>query len=161
MRRLLLGILLCAACGDDETTVVDVGPTGPPSIELGDPASSAPEPPCLEIGAESDARASLLCRTRELLLRPPGACGGIAQCGHLALRADGTLNNEGATPVIELLARKLADRYHDGETHLGTGAPDLLTLRVEVIAESGEPLLDHEGKELFDEVAVVTAPSCR
>jgi hypothetical protein len=148
--------LSCLGCGDDEDVVVDIGPTGPPAIVFADPSNGA----CVSVGDDADARVPLRVVTTELVLRPPGACGQFAQCGHLELFAEDVANNEGAQRVIELLLRKLADRYHDGTPHAGSGEPDLLEVRVEVVKDDGEPLLDHEGFPIADELALVVVPDC-
>lgn len=149
-----------AACSDDETEATDVGPSGNPTIALLSPASSDPQPICVAIDDEPDARVPLLVETTELVLRPPGACGYYVQCGHLALYVDDVLNNESAVPAIDLLLRKLGDRYHDGSTDLGTGEPDVLRIRVDVVDAAGETMNDHAGEPLSDTVDLVTVPSC-
>ncbi len=154
---LLAGVV---ACDDDELTPIDFGPTGSPHIAFAEPASAAGEPVCVEVTTETDFRVPLLIETDEVVLRPPGTCGLYAQCGHLQLFANDVLNNEGAVRAIDLLMRKLADRYHDGSVHAGSGEPDLLRLRIQLVNVNGEPLLDHEGEPLADELELITVPSC-
>lgn len=164
--RLVSGIgialvgLAFAGCSDDPTTTIDPGPTGAPSVRFVDPASG-PEPACVSIGDDADTRVPLLVALEEIDLRPPGGCDGIAQCGRLALFADGVLNNETAVVAIDLLVYKLGDPYHDGTVHAGTGEPDVLDVRVEVLDdETDEVLLDHDGAPLADTLQLITVPSC-
>src|SRR5690606_5356593 len=118
-----------AGCGDDALPQGALGPSGPPSLRLIEPVPNRRGVACAAIGTEVDARVSLVFAVRELVLRPPGACGSRQQCGHLELWVDGVLNNESAVPTIDLLLRKLADRYHDGRLD-ADGEPDRLRLHV-------------------------------
>lgn len=159
-----IGIAIAAAalvaCSDDPTTTIDPGPTGAPSIRFVDPASGG-EPACVSVGDDADTRVPLLVELEEIDLRPPGGCGEIAQCGRLALYADGVLNNETAVLAVDLLVYKLGDPYHDGAIHEGTGEPDLLDVRVEVLDdETDEVLLDREGDPLADSLQLITVASC-
>jgi hypothetical protein len=152
--------LAIAGCGDEKGAPIDVGPTGPPSIAFVNPPSGG-EPPCYSIAeSDFDARIVLVVEVEELVLQPPGACGQLAQCGHLALSANGVPNNESAVRAIELLLRKLGDRYHDGSIHAGTDLPDYLRLRVELVGDQGEPRFDHQGEPLADEIELITVPDC-
>ncbi|MBW2525953.1 MAG: hypothetical protein JRI23_17360 [Deltaproteobacteria bacterium] len=153
----LVAIALAAAACDDETQEpVALGPTGPPSMAFVEPQSHDVHPACEQVGDEPDARVPLLVETSELVLRPPDACGSYVQCGHLALYVDDVLNNESSVPAIDLLLRKLGDRYHDGRPLPATGEPDVLHLRVEVQDDAGEVMLDHDGEELSDELELIT-----
>ena len=154
-----LAALLVAGCDDEEAVPLDLGPTGPPSILFTDPPSGE-GPHCVSIGTDADAQVPLLVTVHELALRPPGSCGAYQQCGHLQLYVDGVLNNESSVSSIALLIHKLADPYHDGTEHAGTGEPDVLTVRVDVVESQGEPLNDHDGEPLTDVLALITVPSC-
>lgn len=153
---LALGALLLAACDDETAEPVPVGPTGPPALAFIEPSGDDPQPICTSVGTDPDARIPLLVETTELVLRPPQACGAYVQCGHLALYVDGVPNNVSAVPTIELLLRKLGDRYHDGSIDAATGEPDVLAVRVEVQDDEGFVLLDHDEMELADEIEIVT-----
>jgi hypothetical protein len=156
----LVLVLACVGCGDVETTAIDVGPTGNPTLAFSEPAVSGGEAVCVSLGDDAETQVPLLTTTTELILRPPGACRNFAQCGHLGLFAAGVLNNESAVHAIDLLVRKLADPYHDGGVHQGTGEPDVLRLAVVVLNDAGDPLLDHQGEELRDELDLITVPEC-
>lgn len=155
----ILGAALVAGCSDDPTEVIDPGPTGNPSIAFQDPPSGG-APTCVSIGEDANSRVPLLVKVSELLLRPPGGCGDIAQCGHLVLYANDVLNNETAARAVDLLVYKLGDPYHDGSVHAGSDAPDVLRVRVEAVDDAGEPLLDDEGVELVDSVELITVVDC-
>jgi hypothetical protein len=142
-----LAALLVAGCDDDEAVALDVGPTGPPSILFADPPSGE-APHCVSVGNDAIVDVPLLVTVDEIVLRPPGGCGSYQQCGHLQLYADGVLNNESSVSTIALLMHKLADQFHDGSDHAGTGEPDVLSLRVAVANSAGEPLTDHDGAPL-------------
>jgi len=114
----------------------------------------------VSIGDIADTTVPLLLAIEEIVLRPPGLCT-FDQCGHLQLFASGVLNNEGTMPAIELLMGKLGDIYHDGSQHLGTGAPDVLEIRVDVIGPDGiEPLLDQDDEPVTDTIELITVPDC-
>ncbi len=155
--------LACAwltGCSDDVATVIDPGPTGPPSIRFVNPESGG-EPVCVSIGTDAKTRVPLLVAVEELQLRPPGGCGGVAQCGRLALYGNDVLNNETAVKAVDLLIYKLGNPYHDGSEHQGTGQPDLLTVRVDVLSDVGdEVLLDHDDAPLSDTLQLITVPDC-
>ena len=147
-------------CSGAETTEADPGPTGPPSLQIVEPAFDG-TPVCVSVGDNADTRIPILTRTRELTLRPPGGCPGISQCGHLALYADGVLNNEGAVKAIDLLIYKLGDPYHDGAPHTGTVEPDVLHVQIDVVSDdSAEVLLDHDGEPLSAAIDLITVPDC-
>jgi hypothetical protein len=148
------------ACDDETAEPVPLGPTGPPSIAVVEPSGAEAGPVCVAIGQDPDARIQLLVEAEQLVLRPPEACGAYVQCGHLAVYVDQVLNNESSVPSIDVLLRKLGDRYHDGEPHEGTGEPDLLHVRLEVQDDFGDVLLDHDGEDVAVELAFVTANRC-
>jgi hypothetical protein len=154
-----LSLVMLLACSEDETAPIDTGPDGPPSIVFADPPSGD-APACGSIGDEVDARVPLVVDTEQLVLRPPGACGQLTQCGHLALFLGNALNNESPVRAIDLLLGKLADRYHDGSTHPGTGEPDLLHVRVAVVDDAGNIRQDHQKQDLVDELDLMTLPEC-
>ena len=149
-----------SACSGEATTDAPVGPTGDPAVRFSDPASGG-DPQCVAIGDDASVRVPLLVDVDEVLLRPPGGCGAIAQCGHLALYAGGVFNNETSVPAIDLLVAKLGDPYHDGSIHQGTGEPDVLTVRVDVVrGPDGGTLLDRAGDPLSDTVDLITVVTC-
>ena len=152
--------LAAAACSSESTTAVDVGPTGDPTIVFAAPSSEAPQPVCVAVGSEEDPRVPLLVDTTELVLRPPGACGYYVQCVHLDLTVDGVPNNESPAPAIDLLLRKLADRYHDGSPRADDGQPDVLHLEVVAAGDDDQPVSNHQGVPLKDTLQLVTKPSC-
>jgi hypothetical protein len=157
---LALLALGAAACSSESTTAIDVGPTGDPTIVFADPSSSDAQPVCVAVGSEADARVPLLVDTTELVLRPPGACGYYVQCVHLDLTVDGVSNDESAAPAIDLLLRKLADRYHDGSPRADNGQPDVLHVEVSAVGDAEQPVSNHEGVPLKDTLQLVTKPSC-
>jgi hypothetical protein len=145
-----LACLVLAGCSDDAGPAIDPGPTGPPSVQFVHPEPTG-EPICVSIGDDANTRVPLLVATDEIRLRPPGGCEGLAQCGRLALYANDVLNNETAVKAVDLLVYKLGNPYHDGSVHEGTGEPDLLEVRVEVVTDpEDEVLLDHDGEPLTD-----------
>mgnify|MGYP001827796455 CR=1 FL=1 len=148
--------VLLGACDDETAEPVPLGPTGPPSIAVVEPSGAEAGPVCISIGDDPDARIPLLIEAEQLVLRPPEACGAYVQCGHLALYVDQVLNNESAVPSIDVLLRKLGDRYHDGEPHEGTGEADVLHVSIEVQDDLGDVLVDHDGEALVVELDLVT-----
>ncbi|MBI4703607.1 MAG: hypothetical protein HY744_21050 [Deltaproteobacteria bacterium] len=155
-----LGAAVLLACSADESAPVVVGPTGAPALAIVEPLGTAQSPACASIGTDPGYRLLVLVAPTELLLRPPGLCGEAVQCGHLELYVEGVLNNRGSCAAIELLLRRLADRYHDGSIHARTGEPDVLHVRVDVVGDAGDPLLDRTGKPLSAETVLVTVPDC-
>jgi hypothetical protein len=151
--------LVLAGCSDDAAVAIDPGPTGPPSVKFSDPAPGD-APICVSVGEDADTRVPLLIAIEELELRPPGGCEGVAQCGRLALYANGVFNNETAVRAVDLLVYKLGNPYHDGSVHEGTGEADLLELRVEVLTDESEVLLDHDGEPLSDSIQLITVADC-
>jgi hypothetical protein len=148
------------ACSSAESATPDLGPVGDPTIAVLVPAASGSGPVCVAVGSDADARVPLVIGTTELVLRPPGGCGYYVQCGHLDLYVDGVLNNESAVPAIDLLLRKLADRFHDAAPNLATGEPDVLHVRVAVAGDTDAVLADHDGGLLETELELATAESC-
>jgi hypothetical protein len=146
-------------CGDDTSSTTDVGPTGPPSIAFVDPPAQG-APTCRSIGDDVQARLPLRLTVVELVLRPPGACAGYAQCGHLELYVGEVLNNEAASSCFDLLLGKLADPIHDGSPLPGSGEPDVLDLSVRLVDDDDEPMCDHEGLALTSSAALLVVPDC-
>lgn len=162
MSRILLAcalLPLAFGCSDEAPTTIDVGPTGPPSVSFVDPPADG-EPTCRSIGSDVEARLPVQVSVVELVLRPPGACAGYAQCGHLELYADEVLNNEAASSSFDLLLGKLADPIHDGSPLPDTGEADVLGLRVQVVDDDAEPLSDHEALPLTASAALLVVPDC-
>ena len=104
---ILLACGLCVGCEDDETVTLLVGPTGNPSVRFADPESGTIG--CRSVGEDANTQVPILVSVSQLILRPPGACTNLTQCGHLELYAEGVLNNESSVPAIDLLLYKLAD----------------------------------------------------
>jgi len=155
----LLALAPQLGCSSDETASAPVGPQGNPTIAITEPQGVGGEPACVEVSDDPDARGPLFVTVDELVLRPPGACI-YDQCGHLALYVDGVLNNESSVPVVDVLFRKLADKYHDGSTSSATGEPDVLNVRIDVVDGSGAQLLDHDDVPLSADIALITVPLC-
>jgi len=160
LAALVVSALVSLGCSSESTEEIDVGPTGEPQVSFAQPLSLDGEPVCVAVGAEADARVALLVETAELVLRPPGACGYYVQCGHLDLYVDDVLNDESAVPAIDLLLRKLADRYHDGSPRESDGQPDVLHLAVQLADADDLPLRNHEGQLIEDTLELITKPSC-
>lgn len=161
-------IALCAAaamgCSGDDLVAVPGGKTGNPSVVFTNPSSAGSSPHCVEVpsdtsGSNFDFRLPMLVSADELDLRPPGACL-FAQCGHLQLKVNGVFNNEASVPVVELLFRKLGDRFHDGSDSEATGVADVLHVTVDVVDSNGDLLFDHSGEPLRDEIELITVTDC-
>ncbi|MCC6525498.1 MAG: hypothetical protein IT373_22805 [Polyangiaceae bacterium] len=157
---LVASALASAACTSDDAVDIDVGPTGDPTLAIAEPLSVDGAPVCASIGTDPDFRMPFYVSVQQLLLRPPGACGAYAQCGELALYVDGVLNDLSSVPAIDLLFRRLADRYHDGSPHAASGEPDVLRVRIAAVDADLEPLLDHAGEPLSDELEVTSFVTC-
>ncbi|MCC6555849.1 MAG: hypothetical protein IT372_23040, partial [Polyangiaceae bacterium] len=141
--------LAVSGCSDDTTSTAVAGPTGNPKLAILSPKDGA----CVAIGSGIDATIPVEIKVENLYLRPPGACGVYKQCGHLVLRVNGVENNRGSATVIDVLLRKLADRYAG------------LTISVEVINDAGEPILavltdGAEPAPLMRSVTVTTQVAC-
>lgn len=143
-------------CSSTSTSETSAGPVGPASFALTSPADGA----CIAIGTDVTAHVPLAFETTNVVLRPPGACGSYANCGRIALRADGLANNEGASFAVDLVLGKLANPYHDGEIHEGTGKADLLPIEATLLTDSGTPMTDTDGEDLTLNFALVIKPSC-
>ncbi len=155
-----LGCVVLAGCGDDASPTIDPGPTGAPNLRIVDPAPAA-TPACVSIGLDASIGVPVLVDLQEMLLRSPGGCFGVAQCGRLALFADEVLNNETAVRSVDLLLYKLGDPYRDGSIHDVTGEPDVLELRVEILSnETDEVMLDRDGEPLADTLQLITVVDC-
>jgi hypothetical protein len=155
-----LGVVLASlasGCGGDEAPPIDLGPTGEPKIAFASPAGD--EPICVSIG-DVDGRIPLVVETSQVVLNPPATCGTYLQCGHLVLYAEGVENNRSAVRGIDLLLHKLANPIFDGTPHAATGEPNLLDLRVEVVTDAADVLLDHAGEPVAADLSLVTVPDC-
>lgn len=135
-----------AGCSSDTVTAPDLGPTGNPTLTILSPTNGA----CIAVGSDPNATVSVQTAVTNVLLRPPGACAGIAQCGHLELTVNGVANSQSAATSVDVLLRKLADRTTD------------LTVEITLVDESGAPLLDHSAtpRPLRAAVVVTTRASC-
>lgn len=126
-----IALLTAVSCGDDEAQPAFQGPTGPPSLTIIAPDQDT----CFSVGQSPDYRIPILTRIEQLLLRPPGRCGGLRQCGHLELFVNGVLNNTSSGTVIDVLTRKLASRNAD------------LVVVVNAVDDAGAPILKHAETE--------------
>lgn len=147
--------MLLAACGS-ATTDTEVLPQPPMSFALLAPADGA----CVAIGTEVTARIPIQFAANNVLLRTVGACGSNGNCGSLKLRAGAVDNNQGASLVVDLLLGKLANPYHDGAPHPGTGKPNVLPIEASLLAENGASLLDVNGTPLTLTFGLIIKPSC-
>lgn len=122
------GACAAGACSDDPPPAVFVGLTDPPSIAVVSPAEGA----CVAVGesAESGVPPVIVVETEGLLLRPPGTCGTLVQCGSLVLRAGGVEIARTSARAVELDLTKLEERLGPVE------------VEVEVLNDAGVPLLD-------------------
>jgi DNA-binding CsgD family transcriptional regulator len=130
------------------------------SSEIAFVSPAGDEPICVSIGDDADGRVPLVVETSQVVLNPPATCGTYLQCGHLVLYAEGVENNQSAVRGIDLLLHKLANPIFDGTPHAGTGEPNLLDLRVEVVTDAGDVLLDHAGEPVAAELSLVTVADC-
>ncbi len=172
--RLALALLVAAgtgaivpmACSDDTTTTVDVGYSGPPAmrfVAVGGQTELA-SGVCVPIGDDPDYFLPLEVAVQNLYLRPPGLCAAFKQCGYLrvtvrrvgdegAIEGEGVINNRGASTVVPLLLRKLADRYAALEVEVelmrrvdDTTDADAAAAATADAGVGGEvPVLDHDG----------------
>ncbi len=159
MRRWMT-LLLLGGCTTTTDQAIDTGPTGPPSITLIDPKPSA-TPACRAIGSDVQAHVPLVLDVVNIVLRPPGGCSGITQCGHLRLSVGGIFNDESAAKSIDLLVGKLANPYHDGSTNAGTGKADVLDLAIDAVDDNGVAMLGADGKPLHVATTLIVAASCK
>lgn len=161
-----LAVLACGAlvscalagCTTDDTAAPDIGPTATPEVTILSPTDGA----CIVVADIPDpvvvVRASVADKYGQatLELMPPGSCIHD-QCGHLVLAANGVFNSTSATTTMELLLRKLANRYTDIE------------LSVAAVHDDGTPFVvggmetdaGHTGGEpVVARVKIKTAASC-
>jgi hypothetical protein len=151
--------LAVVGCGSEEPVAVDLGPTGPPALAFENPPSGQ-GPQCVSVGDAADGQVPLLVDVDEVVLRPPGACGSLVQCGYVELYVEGRFNNEGAVRAIDLLLGKLGDPFHDGSVDEATGEPDVLDVLAIVVQGDGLWLRDDEGELVTDAIQLITVPDC-
>jgi hypothetical protein len=132
-----------SGCGTTTEPTGTTGPTGTPTLLVTSPAPST----CFSIGADPDAHLPVQVEVSHFALRPPGTCGLARQCGFLQLLVNGVPNNQSAAPNIDVLVRKLADRYAT------------LELTVELVDEAGKPFVVAE-KPVASSVTIRTAVAC-
>lgn len=141
--------LLLLGCGEDETETTSTTPTvRNPSLAITSPADDMH---CFSIGSDPDARIPIQIETKEMVIRPPDFCGSIAGCGHFVLLVGDRENNIGSTRLLEVLMRKLADRYGTFE------------ITVEARNDDNEILVDKSGESEIparDTVTIASAPNC-
>lgn len=137
-------------CSDDETTTSSVTSTQRnPHLEIvkdGDAST-----PCFSIGNDPDARVPIEIEVSDMVIRPPAFCGSTSGCGHFVLLVGNVENNIGTTRLMDVLMRKLADRY-------GT-----FDITVEARGDDNEVLLDKSADVEIparDGITILTAPAC-
>lgn len=134
--------LVALGCGDTGTSVLVVGKTGDPSIQIAlDPSAldgmgTVQHQGRVEYDPGDDPVIAVYAALKELDLRPPGVCVPNTQCGQLRLELDGYLNNQSATTYVEAHLAKL-----DAPTGFHT-------ITVSVVFDSGVTIVDHESKPL-------------
>jgi hypothetical protein len=148
------------ACSGDTTSETLGGNAETASLELLAPLGT---PACIAIGDTLPAALPIQVSLSNATLRPQGACGSSNACGHLLLTIDGKENARSAAQVVMLQLARLADPYHDGQIHAGTGKPDLLDVKIELVNDAGESWLDDQGMPIlvrFDLAIVSNEQTC-
>ena len=90
---LTVGAALCIGCGSDDEGK-PAAPPPPPSVSIeavqavGGGSWSPGAAGTLELGCEAQQRVVVAVKTTDWTMRPPGACGSLANCGYLLLRVD-------------------------------------------------------------------------
>lgn len=140
-RAIVLGLIVAggaATCAEETAPTVDVGPVGTVFLNIKSPLSGQ----CIVVPAGADPTVPIEVDVRDpengnatFILRPPGNCGTYGHCGRVALEVNGVENNEGATSVVDLLLRKLADRYTN------------LTVKATLVNDEGVPFANTDGGE--------------
>ena len=134
-------------CTDETTAATSTGPTGRITLVVKSPANGV----CTAVGDDAFAEVPIVVDVDNAVLRPPGTCGVYTQCGHLELQVNGIPNNAGATEVIPVLLRKLAEPLGDFDVSL------------RIVKDDGTYVLDstsETGAVLEAHVALVTRASC-
>ncbi len=162
---LVLGALCAqgaASCTTTDDTLINIGPTGAPTLSVVSPLSGA----CIEIPDPKSLVGIPIIVNVEgtFFLRPPGACVGYNNCGHLLLEVGpagsdgGAPNAVSASSLIDLVPSTLAMPYGD------------LTLTLLLVDDFGNPWLitDNDAGLLPGEyngpfstqITIHTAPTC-
>ena len=135
---LLLGALCAQGATSCTTTVTEttpVGPTGAPSLSIASPLRNS----CIEIPDPQTSPGIPVTVSVEgtFFLRPPGACVGFNNCGHILLEVGpagseaGAPNNYSASGLVDFLPSKLGTPFPYGD----------LTLTVLLVDDFGNPWL--------------------
>jgi hypothetical protein len=144
-----------AACGDDEEPEARLGPSGPISlriVELSGSGSAPVAPGGASVLLGCDRLLSVRVDVENtFLLRPPGACAGAIQCGHVLLRVDARDDGEDRT------ARAAATLVSVDVS--GLDLTPSHRFRVELRNDRGKPIAGEGGDVLFDEVEVRLDPA--
>jgi hypothetical protein len=156
--RILLGAALVggtvsalAACSSDSSSSTTI-PVAPPSMAItaiqsvGGPRWEPGQAACVEVGRDPAATVAVLLDVESFSLRPPGACGGLRQCGTALLRVDPSGDGE----AIRVEAPKTTLEVSFDGVDLGSH-----TFRAELRDQHGDPVQDKDaGAVLFSEVTL-------
>jgi hypothetical protein len=137
---LLLGAICAqgaASCTTTISTQPNVGPTGAPSLTVASPLAGS----CIEIPDPQTSPGIPITVNVEgtFFLRPPGACIGYNNCGHLILQVGpgdsdagtGTYNNYSASGLVDFLPSVVGTPFPYGT----------LTFTILLVDDNGNPWL--------------------
>jgi hypothetical protein len=118
------GAAFGASCATESLPVGYTGPTGTPGLAISSPPNGA----CVEVTNDADAFVPIELSLTNFILRPPGGCIGLTNCGQARLTVNGLVNN--------LTASTIVDMSFDGPiaSHYGTWK-----IEVELIDDQGNP----------------------
>jgi hypothetical protein len=123
------GVTIASSCVDETTTAAYTGATGIPSVTIVSPTSGS----CVEVapgvnafGVDAFVPVEISLGTT-FILRPPGACLGLTNCGQVRLTVNGSDNNVSAATIVDVDFSGFAVPY-------GTQ-----NIQVELIDDQGDP----------------------
>jgi hypothetical protein len=98
-----LGAAAFVSCVDETTPPGYTGATGVPSISIVSPTEGS----CVEVTAGVNAFVPVEVflgspADPTFILRPPGACVGLTNCGQVRLKVNGLDNNVSATTIVDV-----------------------------------------------------------
>jgi len=135
--------LVVEACSSDSTaTSVASAPAGPPSMSIVSPTDGS----CAVLWSDESTVLRAAITTVNWSMRPPGYCGGYAQCGHVVAFADDVRVAEASALAIDVPLE-----------------PGDHKVRIELRDDLDAVGLDAQGKPLSDEIqikALASGASC-